>query len=88
VNLAVLNILPIPGLDGWGAIEPFLPYSAQQFGAKARPWAPLVLFAVLIGFSAVSQLFFDVSTALFQAVGGEPGYAYAGSAAFSFWRYL
>ncbi|MFD4642154.1 site-2 protease family protein [Lentzea sp. NPDC058436] len=84
----VLNILPVPGLDGWGALEPFLPYKAQQFGAKARPWAPLVLFAVLIGFSEVSALFFQVSASLFQTIGGEPGYAGAGASAFMFWRYL
>ncbi|WP_090094934.1 site-2 protease family protein [Lentzea jiangxiensis] len=84
----VLNILPIPGLDGWGAIEPFLPYEAQRFGAKARPWAPLVLFAVLIGFSAVSRLFFQVSAWVFELVGGDAFAAYVGSDTFSFWRYL
>ena len=31
-------------------------HQAQQFGAKARPWAPLVLFAVLIGFPAVERV--------------------------------
>lgn len=84
----VLNILPIPGLDGWGALEPFLPYEAQKFGAKARPWAPLVLFAVLIGFSEVSRLFFQVSAWLFSLLGGEPGYAFLGSETFAFWKYL
>jgi Zn-dependent protease len=84
----VLNILPIPGLDGWGAIEPFLPYEAQRFGAKARPWAPLVLFAVLIGFSQVSQVFFEASTWVFELIGGDPFSAFEGSRTFSFWRYL
>ncbi|MFD5824933.1 site-2 protease family protein [Lentzea sp. NPDC060358] len=84
----VLNILPIPGLDGWGAIEPFLPYEAQRFGAKARPWAPLILFAVLIGFSEVNALFFQLAGAVFEAIGGDVGDAGAGAAAFMFWRYL
>jgi Zn-dependent protease len=84
----VLNILPIPGLDGWGALEPFLPYEAQRFGAKARPWAPLVLFAFLIGFSEVSRVFFAVSTWLFSLLGGEPGFAFLGSETFAFWKYL
>jgi Zn-dependent protease len=42
----VINILPVPGLDGFGAIEPYLSPKAREFGAKARPWAPLVLFAL------------------------------------------
>ncbi len=84
----MLNILPIPGLDGWGAIEPFLPYEAQRFGAKARPWAPLVLFAVLIGFSQVSLLFFQAASWVFELIGGDPFAAYYGANTFTFWRSL
>ncbi len=82
----VLNILPIPGLDGWGAIEPYMSYQAQQFGAKARPWAPLVLFAVLIGFPSIAAIFFDLSSAVFRLVGGEPLWAAIGQSSFMFWR--
>lgn len=84
----VLNILPIPGLDGWGVLEPFMSYQAQQFGAKARPWAPLVLFAVLIGFSQVNALFFQAATAVFEAIGGDPVGAFYGADTFMFWRSL
>jgi Zn-dependent protease len=84
----VLNILPIPGLDGWGVLEPFLPYQAQQFGAKVRPWAPLVLFALLIGFSEVSLLFFQASSWVFGLIGGDPFSAYLGQRTFMFWRSL
>ncbi|GLY52851.1 site-2 protease family protein [Lentzea sp. NBRC 102530] len=82
----LLNILPVPGLDGWGAIEPFLPYEAQRFGAKVRPWAPLVLFALLIAFSEVSGTFFRLSLDLFRLIGGDPYSAFVGSETFMFWR--
>jgi Zn-dependent protease len=82
----VLNMLPIPGLDGWGAIEPYLSPEAQRFGAKARPWAPLVLFAVLIGIRPIGHLFREISRALFEAVGGDVFYAALGDLAFFFWR--
>ncbi|MGH3880633.1 MAG: site-2 protease family protein [Actinophytocola sp.] len=82
----VLNILPVPGLDGWGAIEPYLSPEAQRFGAKARPWAPLVLFACLIALPGVSQVFFDISGAVYGAVGGNENLAAAGFDAFLFWR--
>jgi Zn-dependent protease len=81
----ILNILPIPGLDGWGAIEPYLSYKAKAFGAKARPWAPLVLFAVLIGLQPVGNAFFDLVSTLFDAVGGYLGLAYTGQGIFRFW---
>ncbi len=84
----VLNILPIPGLDGWGVLEPFMSYQAQQFGAKARPWAPLVLFAALIGFSEVNALFIQASTSVFEIMGGNRVDAYYGANTFTFWRSL
>lgn len=82
----VLNILPVPGLDGWGVIEPWMSYQAQQFGAKARPWAPLVLFAVLLAFPAIAAIFFDLSYTVFGLVGGEPLWAGLGQGTFMFWR--
>ncbi len=82
----VLNILPIPGLDGWGAIEPYLSPEAQRFGAKARPWAPLVLFAALIGLQGIGRLFSDISYAVYRTVGGEKFWARVGDAIFFFWR--
>jgi Zn-dependent protease len=82
----VLNILPIPGLDGWGAIEPWLSPQAQQFGAKARPWAPLILCAAIFAIPAVGQAFSDVSLNVYDAVGGDGQYAAFGELAFMFWR--
>jgi Zn-dependent protease len=84
----VLNILPIPGLDGWGVLEPFMSYKAQQFGQKARPWAPLILFAVLITFAEANQLFFGLASAVFELVGGDSGASRSGAITFQFWRYL
>ncbi|KFU82604.1 Zn-dependent protease (includes SpoIVFB) [Amycolatopsis lurida] len=82
----ILNILPIPGLDGWGAIEPYLSPGAREFGAKVRPWAPLALFAVLIAVPGASPLFWDVSYAIFDAVGGFTLAAQYGQDAFMFWK--
>ena len=45
----VLNILPVPGLDGFGVLEPFLPSPARRLAGRVRPWAPIVLFVVLLG---------------------------------------
>ncbi len=82
----VLNILPIPGLDGWGAIEPYLSPEAQRFGQKARPWAPLILFACIIGLPGFSAVFFDVANAVFTLFGGDENMSSVGYSTFLFWR--
>lgn len=82
----VLNILPVPGLDGWGTIQPYLSYSAQRFGAKAAVWAPFVLYAVLLGLPTIGGLFFDAAYSVFDLIGGNPYFAYAGQETFMFWR--
>jgi Zn-dependent protease len=82
----VLNILPIPGLDGWGAIEPYLSPAAQRFGAKARPWAPLILFAVLIGIPEVGRAFSSVAETVFLWLGGSELLYAMGDSVFFFWQ--
>lgn len=82
----VLNILPVPGLDGFGVIEPYLAYEVRRFADRIRPWAPLALFAVLISVPALVRPFFDASFALFTFIGGDPGAASAGLDLFLFWR--
>jgi Zn-dependent protease len=83
----ILNILPIPGMDGWGAIEPWLPPEAKRFGAQVRPWAPLVLFVLLIGVASVNQAFFNLTYHIFSGVGGQPLLAQLGQNDFLFWRH-
>ena len=82
----LLNILPVPGLDGFGAIEPYLSPQAREFGMKARPWAPLILFALLIGVPAVGQVFFGLADTVFGLLGGDAYQSSVGSTAFMFWR--
>jgi Zn-dependent protease len=82
----VLNILPIPGLDGFGVIEPFLSLNTRRMAAKVRPWAPLVLFLLIIGVPGVSTVFFQAGAAVFAAVGGETDLAFAGYSELLFWR--
>jgi Zn-dependent protease len=82
----LLNILPIPGLDGWGAIEPWLSQEAKRFGAMVRPWAPLVLFVLLIGVSSVNELFFNITDHIFGWFGGDSLLASFGQNNFLFWK--
>ena len=82
----LLNILPVPGLDGYGVLDPYLPERARRVGAKVRPWAPLVLLVLIISLNWLGALFFATGEALFSALGGDPEAAGYGYSAFMFWR--
>ena len=56
----VLNLLPIPGLDGFGIIRPWLPYAAQDLATTFGQTGIFIVFIVLWFVPSVSQAFFDV----------------------------
>lgn len=82
----LLNILPVPGLDGFGAIEPYLSFEARRIANAVRPWAPLALFALLIAVPGASRAFFNLGFGLFELIGGDPLAASDGFREFLFWR--
>jgi Zn-dependent protease len=82
----VLNILPIPGLDGFGVLEPFLSLPARRMAARVRPWAPLVLLVLIIGVPGVSSVFLQAGATVFAAVGGDAELAITGYRELLFWR--
>ncbi len=55
----VLNLLPVPGLDGFGIIRPWLPYSLQGLANQYGQLGILAVFAVLWFVAPVSQAFFQ-----------------------------
>jgi Zn-dependent protease len=55
----VLNLLPVPGLDGYGIIRPWLPYSLQGLANQYGQLGILAVFAVLWFVAPVSQAFFQ-----------------------------
>ena len=83
---AILNLLPVPGLDGFGIIAPYLSGAANQWIAKIRPFAPLVLFALLWTSPRVSALLFDPAYSALEFFGGSSSAAGFGGALFQFWR--
>ncbi|HEY1419987.1 MAG TPA: Clp protease N-terminal domain-containing protein [Candidatus Dormibacteraeota bacterium] len=54
----VLNLLPIPGLDGFGILRPWLPYSVQDYAVRFGQFAIIGVFAVLWFAPSVSHAFF------------------------------
>lgn len=85
VATAILNLIPMPGLDGWGIIEPYLPHSARQIGDKIKPFGFLLLFGLLYlppfrhAFGEASSWFVDASNAPING-------SYYGYELFQFWK--
>jgi len=81
----ILNILPIPGFDGFGVLEPYLSPRFTERLRPARPWIPLVAFVILFSVPQVSRALFTAANELFVWVGGNPALAGIGSSLFRFW---
>ncbi len=69
---AILNILPVPGLDGFGAIEPFLSRETLQKLAPVRQYGIFILFFLSFRVPAFSDLVFGNSDRLAE-IFGVPG---------------
>ena len=84
ITAAVLNLLPIPGLDGWAIIEPYLDPQTRQYADRIKPWG-MIGVIVLLQFQQVRDAFFDLVDLLFRQSGlSEDLYLY-GHEFFKFW---
>ena len=55
----VLNLLPVPGLDGFGILEPFLPREWAAVTNFLRPFGFLIIFILLSAKSPISDFFWE-----------------------------
>ena len=82
----LLNILPVPGLDGFGVLDPYLSESTRVLANKVRPYAPLALFALLFSSPTAARWLFDVARLILEGLGGSSLLASIGQSGFLFWR--
>ena len=80
----LLNLLPIPGLDGFGVIRPWLPYSAQDFANRFGQGAIISVFIVLWFVPSVSSAFFGAVFQLTSLVGIDPALILVGQSQMKF----
>lgn len=85
VTAAILNFVPVPGLDGYGVLEPWLPYKLRR---QVEPFAPFGLLAVfgLLWAPGVNQAFFEVVDAILRVLGVSQIDTYLGQEFFRFWQ--
>ena len=65
----VLNLLPIPGLDGFGIVRPWLPYSVQDSANRYGQTLIIGVFIVLWFVAPVSHAFFSFVLQITNAAG-------------------
>lgn len=84
VTATLLNLLPIPGLDGYGVVEPSLSYATRRGLEQFKPFGMLILFALLFT-PAINQVFFDTVYALYDLSGVSEQWSRYGGYLTRFW---
>ena len=87
VTAVVLNLLPIPGLDGYGALEPHLSPETQRAVEPAKQFGFLILLVVLIA-PPLNHWFFSIVYWFFDLSGVPATLAVVGSQLTRFWSAL
>ncbi|MCX4574620.1 site-2 protease family protein [Streptomyces sp. NBC_01571] len=84
VTAAILNFLPVPGLDGYGVIEPWLSYGVRRQVEPFAPFGLLAVFAVL-WIPSVNTTFFDAIYSILGGLGIDDLHRYCGQNLYRFW---
>jgi Zn-dependent protease len=59
ITAIIINLLPIPGLDGFGILEPFLPRDLVGFSSFVRPFGFVILYLFVFVDSPISDVFWN-----------------------------
>ncbi|MCX5262194.1 site-2 protease family protein [Streptomyces canus] len=84
VSAAILNFLPVPGLDGYGIIEPWLSHEVKRQIEPFAPFGLLFVFA-LLWVPQVNSVFFDLVHAVLNGLGVSEAEASIGWSLYRFW---
>ena len=68
---AALNLLPVPGLDGYGIVEPYLPYAIRAIINPIANYAIMILLVLMIS-TGFGSFLFNIADAGLSAMGVDP----------------
>jgi Zn-dependent protease len=87
VAVALLNLVPVPGLDGYGIVEPYLSYETRRGLEPIRPYGVLVVLLLLFAVTPLRDWFENAVNSILTA-GGQPSFGPAiGQSDFMFWKH-
>ena len=84
VTAVLLNLLPIPGLDGYNALEPHLSPETQRALEQFKPYGWIILLVILIA-PPLNQWFFGIVYWFFDLSGVPVLLAQLGGGLTRFW---
>jgi Zn-dependent protease len=82
---SLLNLIPIPGVDGGNALRPWLNRDWRRGFDAVAPYG-MLLFLALLWQPSINRVFFDVIDSLSNLIGLPSGLADFGRSEFMFWR--
>ena len=85
ISALVLNMIPLPPFDGFGAIEPYLPMNLRMKLAETRGMLSLVVIFLLFQIPFIGRLFWGLVGFLAQLAGVPIQLAIMGLDQFMFW---
>lgn len=85
VTAVLLNLLPIPGLDGYNALEPHLSPETQRALEPFKPYGWMILLVILIA-PLLNQWFFGMVYWFYELSGVPAMLANAGMQLTRFWH--
>jgi Zn-dependent protease len=85
ISATVLNLLPIPGLDGYAIIEPYLDRQTARGFEPIKPWGMLGVF-VLLQIHQLNVWFFNLVEGIYDSTGAPKALWALGYDLFRFWR--
>jgi len=80
----ILNLLPIPGLDGFGILRPWLPYSWQSLAIRFSQLSIIAVFIVLWNVAPARGAFYGTALQITAALGINQGLIALGLSAMRF----
>lgn len=85
ISALVLNLIPLPPFDGFGAIEPYLPNGVRTAFAQTRGMIPILVFILLWNVPLVYENFWGLVAVLARTAGVPLKLAALGFTQFRFW---
>jgi Zn-dependent protease len=87
VAVALLNLIPMPGLDGYGIIEPYLRYETRRALEPLRAYGVLLVLLLLFAFPPVRDGFRSAVNGILTACGQPSDGPALGRDLFMFWKH-
>lgn len=84
LTAVILNLLPVPGLDGFGIIAPYLPANVLNSVARVSGFAVLIVF-VILWIPAVNRAFFGFVFGIASLLGAPDVLVGNGYNLYHFW---